>query len=237
VTAPGSGGRLQLLSAGAAQGIVGSLADEFRAETGAIIDGTFGAVGAMRDRLLAGAPCDALILTAALIDTLEAAGRVVPATAAPLGRVRTGVAVRTGERLPPLADGPALRKTLADAAALYFPDPELATAGIHFVKVLRELGIHDAVARGLRPFPNGATAMRELARSTEPGCVGCTQITEIRYTPGVVLVGPLPEGFELSTVYSIAVSATARDPDLARRFVSILSGSASRALRQTAGFE
>ena len=237
MTAPESATRLQLLSAGAAQGIVGSVADEFRAETGAIVEGTFGAVGAMRDRLLEGAACDAVILTATLIDTLEGAGHVVPATAAPLGRVRTGIAVRTGERLPPIADGAGLRKTLVEAAALYFPDPELATAGIHFVKVLRELGIHDAVVPRLRPFPNGATAMIELARSTGPGCVGCTQITEIRNTPGVVLVGPLPAGFELSTVYSIAVSAKARDPDLARRFVSILSGSASRALRQSAGFE
>jgi len=237
VTAPESATRLQLLSAGAAQGIVGSVADEFRADTGAVIEGTFGAVGAMRDRLLAGTPCDALILTAALIETLEAEGHVVPATAAPLGRVRTGIAVRTGERLPPIADGPALSKTLAGATALYFPDPQLATAGIHFVKVLRELGIHDAVAPRLRPFPNGATAMRELARSTEAGCVGCTQITEIRYTPGVVLVGPLPAGFELSTVYSVAVSAKARDSDLASRFVSILSGPALRALRRSAGFE
>jgi len=45
VTAPESATRLQLLSAGAAQGIVGSVADEFRAETGAIVEGTFGAVG------------------------------------------------------------------------------------------------------------------------------------------------------------------------------------------------
>ena len=120
---------------------------------------------------------------------------------------------------------------------LYFPDPELATAGIHFVKVLRELGIHDVVASRLHPFPNGATAMRELARSTGGGLVGCTQITEIKYTPGVVLVGALPAGFELSTVYSVAVGATARDPDLARRFVRHLSGPATRALREAAGFE
>jgi len=230
-------GLLHVLSAGAAQGLVASITEDFRADTGARIEGTFGAVGAIRDRILAGERCDAIILTAPLIATLESAGHVLPATAVPLGHVRTGIAVRAGEPLPRIADGTALSKTLVEAAGLYFPDPELATAGIHFMKVLRELGIRDAVASRLHAFPNGAAAMRELARSTARGLVGCTQITEIKYTPGVVLVGALPTGFELSTMYSVAVGGAARDADLARRFVRHLSSPATRALREAAGFE
>jgi molybdate transport system substrate-binding protein len=238
VTSPQREGiTLQLLSAGAAQGIVGAIEQDFRLATGANVRGTFGAVGAMRDKLIGGAPCDAIILTAPLIAALETAGHVRPATAAPLGRVRTGIAVRAGEPLPAIADAPALRTTLLAAAGLYFPDPELATAGIHFVRVLRELGIHDAVAPRLHPFPNGAAAMRELARSTAPGLVGCTQITEIRYTRGVVLAGPLPAGFKLSTVYTVAVCSRAEEPDLARRLAEMLSGPATRSLREAAGFE
>ena len=91
---------LDVISGGAAQGIVGAIAEEFRLATGAIVQGTFGAVGAMRERLEAGAPCDAIILTAPLIASLEAQGHVLPGTSAPLGRVRTGIAVRDGERYP-----------------------------------------------------------------------------------------------------------------------------------------
>ena len=40
--------------------------------------------------------------------------------------------------------------------------------------------------------------MREMAASDEGNAIGCTQITEIKYTPGVALVGPLPVEFELS---------------------------------------
>ena len=60
--------RLRILSGGAAQGLVGALAPQFEAETGCEIGGTFGAVGAMRDKLLAGEPADLLILSRALID-------------------------------------------------------------------------------------------------------------------------------------------------------------------------
>jgi molybdate transport system substrate-binding protein len=151
--------------------------------------------------------------------------------------VRTGVAVRAGEAMPDIADGAALRATLLAARGIYFPDPKLATAGIHFVNVLEKLGIDKVVAPRLSPHPNGAAAMRELAAATGRGLVGCTQITEIRYTPGVALVGPLPAGFELATVYTVAVSAGAREPDLARRFVSLLSSLERRPMRERAGFE
>ena len=95
--------------------------------------------------------------------------------------------------------------------------------------MLRKLGIDEIVAPRLHPFPNGATAMRELATATGRGLVGCTQITEIRYTPGVALVGPLPAEFELATVYTVAVCTGAREPDLARRFAALLSSPATRA--------
>ena len=148
----------------------------------------------------------------------------------------TGIAVRSGEPRPAIADRAALRETLAAATALYCPDPERATAGIHFVKVLRELGLWPDVAPRLRSYPSGAVAMGELARAQGPGLVGCTQVTEILYTPGVTLVGPLPVEFELATVYSAAVSSRARHPELARRLVEMLAGPTAARLRAAGGF-
>jgi hypothetical protein len=109
------------------------------------------------------------------------------------------LAVPAGAARPDIASAEALRSVLLTADALYFPDPERATAGIHFVKVLRELGIHERLAARCRTFANGATAMRGLAAAGSMHSLGCTQITEINYTEGVTLVGPLPDDFELST--------------------------------------
>jgi len=228
---------LALLCAGAAKGLVAALESAFADETGEGIDGTFGAVGALREKLVAGEPCDVVVLTAPLIDTLEKDGRVVPGSAAPLGTVRTGIAVRAGEPLPDIHDAAALRATLAGASQLLFPDPQRATAGIHFVDVLRRLGIHDDVAGRCATFPNGATAMRALAEMREHGAIGCTQVTEINYTPGVALAGPLPPGFDLATVYTAAVCAGARDRVVAQRFVQMLSGAKARDVRARGGFE
>ena len=79
--------------------------------------------------------------------------------------------------------------------------------------------------------------MRELAADRRAGAIGCTQITEIKYTPGVILVGALPRGLELSTLYSVAVGNAAQERDAARQFVRRLSSPETRALRENAGFE
>lgn len=228
---------LHILSAGAAQGLVEGLRGAIYSETGRTVQGQFGAVGLMRDRLLEGASCDVLILTQALIEELAAAGRVQPLSARPLGRVRTAIAVRAGEPAPRVDTPEALKAALLAARGIYFPDPLKATAGIHFMSVLQRLGIAERVAPALRPYPNGATAMKELAAASGPGLIGCTQVTEILYTPGVQLVANLPPEFELATVYMAAVAAKSEQPQAARLVVELLAGARSAALRQSCGFQ
>lgn len=223
--------KLDILSAGAAQGVVAALA----AEAGIEIAGSFGAVGAIKEKFLGGAPCDIIILTQAQIAELATQRLVLPGSCANLGTVLTGIAVRTGDILPDVSNEGALRSALLAADAIYFPDAQKATAGIHFAKVLDALGIGIEVAARLRTYPNGATAMRGLAR-TSARAIGCTQVTEILNTPGVVLVAPLPKVFELATVYSVAVSAQAANTEAARRFAVLLTTEASRALRAKSGF-
>ena len=227
---------LTILSGGAAQGLVAALAPQFKAETGADIDGNFGGVGAMRDKLLAGAPADLLILTASLIAELTQAGRIVAGSAADLGAVATGVAVRSGDPAPAIGDADALRAAFLAADGIYFPDPKLATAGIHFAKVLERLGIAGEVASRLRTYPNGQTAMAALAATEGGRPIGCTQITEILNTKGVTLVGDLPPEFALATVYTLGVCTRAQSPDLARGFAAMLTGESSRGLRRKLGF-
>jgi len=228
---------LNLLSGGAAQGLVGQLQARFQAQSGGAINGTFGAVGMMKDKLLAGAPCDVLILTQALITQLTESGELLVGSARPLGVVKTGVAVKAGEAMPKVDSPDALKAALLAATGIYFPDPVKATAGIHFMKVLQTLGIDQEVAGRLRPFPNGATAMREMSQASEAGLVGCTQVTEILYTPGVQLVADLPKVFELATVYTAAVCSKAAEPALAADLISLLISPEAAELRRSGGFE
>jgi molybdate transport system substrate-binding protein len=228
--------KLRVLSGGAAQALVGAIAPRLKSETGFEIDGAFGAVGAMKARLLEGEPADLLILTRALIDELTAAGHVEATSAADIGAVRTAVAVRVADRPPQIGDAGELRAALSAADAIYSPDQKLSTAGIHFAKVLDTLGIAGAVASRIREFPNGAAAMAALAASTEQRPIGCTQVTEILGTPGLTLVDVLPEEFELATVYTLGVTARAANPEAARKLAAMLTSAEAQLLRERLGF-
>jgi molybdate transport system substrate-binding protein len=228
---------LNILCAGAVQGIVKALQGRFADETGATMHTKFGAVGAMKEALLGGEPCDVMIVTDAMVVALQASGELSAQARAPLGSVHTGVAVTSGQPAPDVSSVESLKAAMLDASAIYIPDPQRSTAGIHVVSVLKQLGIDQTIAARLRTFPNGATAMRELGADKSGRAIGCTQITEIKYTPGIDLVGALPKAFELATIYTAAVASNAAHHALAQRFVELLAGPASLEMRRAGGFE
>lgn len=222
---------LRFVSAGAAQGLVKQVA----AREGPAIDGIFGAVGAMRDALAAGERCDIVILTRAQVAELASAGVVTEGSIRDLGTVATAVAVRARDPHPRVTDAATLRAALEAADAIYFPDPVKATAGVHFAKVMRELGVHDALAARFRTYPNGSTAMAAMSQAAGHP-IGCTQATEILATPGVALVAPLPAGLDLHTTYTAAVRVGTSQAREAARFIEAMTGPASAAQRREAGF-
>ena len=215
---PDTPASLRFLSAGAAQALVRSTAGA----AGIAVEGRFGAVGAMQDRVVAGEQSDLVILRRDQIDFLSSKNLVLKDTVTDLGVVPTSIGVRASDPAPNVTDEASLRDALLAADAIYIPDPAKATAGIHFAKVLDKLGIHEKVASRIRAYPDGATAMHAMAEA-KGHPIGCTQATEIRATPGVKVVAPLPKGFELVTTYSGAVSANASDRAAAQRFLSSLA--------------
>jgi molybdate transport system substrate-binding protein len=219
------------IGAGAAQGLVKAAAGE----AGIEVEGSFGAVGAMLDRFRAGEACDVVILTDSQIADLTAHAEVIPGTSADLGTVPTAIAVREGRDLPDVSNENALRSALLAAGAIYSPDPARSTAGIHFGKVIDQLGIRAQVEGRLRHFPSGAAAMKAMAEDGG-NPIGCTQATEILATPGARLVQPLPRGFDLETVYTAAVASRATQARAAGEFVARLAAESTRAARIRAGF-
>ena len=225
-----------LLSGGAAQGLVAKLQSSFERASGDRLKGTFGAVGAMQTLLAEGAPCDLLILTRPLITKLAQDGKVRADGMTDLGIVKTGIAVKQGAIAPEVHDADSLRAALLAADAIYMPDPQLATAGIHFKKVMQQLGLEETLAARLRPFPNGNAAMRAMAASTDKNPIGCTQVTEILITPGIQLVAPLPLAFELATVYTAGVTSQAARTVSAHLLMRLMADDEHAPMRLESGF-
>jgi molybdate transport system substrate-binding protein len=227
---------MRILSAGAAQAVVEPLIADFKRE-GHDVAAEFGAVGAMKSRLLEGATADVIILTAALIDELIGSAQVVAGSRADLGRVGTGVAVRKGTPLPDVATIDVLRGNLLAAARIVCPDPAIATAGKVVLRALERMGISEQSKSRLQFFPNGYAAMNWLAASSGQLEVGITQNTEIKANKGVAYVGALPDELQMKTMYSAGLCARATDAEAARAFIARLTGPANRAALAAAGYE
>lgn len=227
---------VNILSGGAVQGLVRGLTDAFKAQTGFGIDGEFGAVGIMADKLRAGKPADLVILTQALLAKLTGEKLVTASSIADIGQVETALAVRNRDPGVTVRTESDLREVLRSADAIYVPDTKASTAGQHVAKVLDQLGISYEVASRLMIFPNGATAMRELAASTAQRPIGCTQATEIIATDGIVLSGSLPPGCELVTMYTAGMTARAAHPKEAAALIALLTGAEQKELRRRVGF-
>ena len=134
---------LNILSGGAAHGLVASLAPELKARTGLDISGEFGAVGVMAEKLRNGVAADIVILTAALLARLADEKLVVAASIADVGLVETALAVRSADPRVSVKDADDLRAAFLAADAIFVPDTKASTAGIHVAKVLNQLGIAD----------------------------------------------------------------------------------------------
>ena len=227
---------LNIVSGGAAQGLVGSLTAAFKAKTGFNIAGEFGAVGATADKLRKGVATDIIILTSALVAKLADEKLVVSSSIKDVGLVETTLAVRARDSKVVVRNADDLRSALLASDEIYVPDTTTSTAGIHVAKVLAQLGIADEVAARLKIHPNGATAMRALASSSAKRPIGCTQSTEIIGTEGVQLSGVLPKTCELATMYTAAMTTNATSPIQAQILIELLAKADFRELRSRAGF-
>jgi molybdate transport system substrate-binding protein len=231
---------LKILSGGAAHGLVESLAAKFKALTGFDIEGEFGPVGALADKLRqhipTDTPTDIVIFTAAIVAKLADEKRVVAASISDVGVVETALAVRSGDPLISVSDAATLRAAFLASDAIFVPDTKTSTAGIHVAKVLHQIGIADDVADRLHILSSGATAMRRLATSEAERPIGCTQSTEIISTPGVVLSGSLPKGYDLASTYTAAVTTGAAHAREAQALIDLLIGPDQQPLRTAAGF-
>ena len=226
---------LNIISAGAAMGLSRQLLGE---QISINVGINFGAVRTMYDHFVTGVPCDLLLLTRTQMEEFDKAGCLVEGSMTDVGHVKTGVAVCASDATDPdITTAASLKATLLASTSLYCPDMKQSTAGLHVAGMLKGLGIWEEMKGRISEHPNGATAMRMMDASNDPHPLGCTQVTEILYTPSVRLVGLLPKEFELSTVYTIAVPKRSTNVDAARAAIAKLCSSDNQAIRAAAGFD
>src|SRR5262245_26445708 len=192
--------------------------------------------GAVTNRVDRGEATDVVIVQKPSLLALAATGRISLESVKPIALSGVSIGVLKGEPKPEIGSIEEFTKALLDAKSVAYPDPDIGNAsGIHFVSVIKRLGIEDRIRQKVivwkEPFPDFArTSNAQLA---------ITQAMDILSAPRYELLGPLPaalQDFEAFT-WAAGVSATARNPAGARAFIQFLVSPLAAAVIRKRGME
>lgn len=226
---------IKVLSGGAVKAAVTDLGEAWSRETGHRVVITYATTGASMQKIAAGEPVDVIILAVEAIEQLVAQGTALARTKTDVARVGIGVAVREGAPKPDISSPEAVKQTMLAAKSVAYMDPSKGgTSGIHFTKVLEQMGIAVAVKSKAVLVDTGFAAERVARGEAE---LVVHQISEILPVKGVALIGPLPREIQKVTVYSAVVAAKSQVQEAAQAFIASMMTPAARAKFAAVGLD
>lgn len=234
--ATASAAEISVLSASAVKTVLTDIADTFRRETGHAVKLTFATAGEVEKRVLAGEATDVVVGTDTSTQKLASQGLLAEDTRTIIARVGVGIGAREGAAKPDISSAEALKQTLLAAKSVTYPDPARGGAsGIHFAKVIEQLGIAGPVKEKSVLGANPDFVCVAVAKGEVELCAH--QISEILPVKGVTLVGPLPRDLQRVTTFAIALSAKPGAAEAGRAFVAFVTRPDLKAKFAAAGLD
>lgn len=188
----------------------------------------FGSTNHTLENMRKGATADLIIATTGAIDELTRDGKVLAGSRIELATSGVGACVRAGAPKPDISSVDALKQTLLNARSL--AHSRVGQSGIHFAKVIEQLGIGDAIRHKVTINASGLVA--ELVARGEVE-LGFQQISELLAVKGIDLVGPLPDAVQLYTRVAAGIGAGTPHEAAARGLIALLrSPDAAKVMRE-----
>lgn len=203
------------------QGVLDAIGPEFERKNGHGLALTYNTSKILLQQLRAGAEADVVIGSREGIDRLMADGIVVPGSDVTLAHSVVGMAVRKGAPKLDIRTPEAFKQAVLAARAIAYSEPSGGGAsGVHFEKLIHQLGIADAVKPKTKHPPVGTHTADMLV--TGEVDLAVQQVAELIFVEGIELLGPLPEELQLVTTFSGGVHAQAKDREAARALLTYL---------------
>lgn len=198
---------------------------------------SLGGVDAAR-RVASGEPFDLVFLAADALERLAGDGHVAAASLTPLVLSQVAAAVPSGSTEPAaapagaaFADAEGLRAALRAAHRIGYSTGPSGTALVGMIEgwgLSAEIG--DRLVQA-RPGVQVATLVADGEAD-----LGLQQLSELVGSPGVRILGVLPEDCAIDTVFSGAVATSASDPALAAGALAFLASAAVAPIKTAHSF-
>jgi molybdate transport system substrate-binding protein len=224
---------VKVLTAGALQVAMRSLAADFEKQTGNHV--TIMPVNpALVEKELAGGNYDVIAAATPTIAEFDEGGRLQAGTRNAVARTGIGIAIKQGAPKPDLSTVTAFKKAVHDAKSIIYTDPSTPNAsGANTQHILTNAGLLDEVKK--KGKQEGLAQGRESIAKGEYQ-MGFFNVSEA-LAPGVELAGPVPAPLQQYIAYDAAVLKAAPDRAEAEAFVKFINSKAAGEHWKAAGLE
>jgi len=213
--------------------VVEELTPQIEKAIGCKLGAQFNSSKNLRDKILGGDSFDAAILSADVLDDLIKQGKVAGPSRVDISRTGMGVGVRAGAPKPDISSPEALKQALLKATFISF-NPTGASAPHAFV-MIDKLGITNEIkpklmldAEAGRPQKNVVDGKADLVISLIP---------EIKFFPGLDLVGPVPAEFQSYVNFAGGAASNGQNADAAKALLRFITGPAAAPVINAKGME
>lgn len=183
-------------------------------------------------RVAAGEPFDFVVLASDAIDKLVAGGHAVAGSRVDLVVSGVAIAVRAGAPRPDVGSEPALREAVLAAPTIGYSTGPSGTA---LLQLFERWGItarvRDKLVQARPGVPVGSlVASGEVA-------LGFQQLSELVNLPGITVLGGMPDGAAIDTIFSGAVCAASGQAEAARALLAFMASDATREAKRRNGMQ
>ena len=212
--------------------VLAELAGAWRARNG--VDVAFESVGGVdaAKRVQAGESYDLAVLDADALDRLVATGRVVADSQAALVRSGVAIAVREGAPRPEVSSEEALKRAVLAARTL---GHSTGPSGTALLKLFERWGILDEVRGRVVQAPPGVPVGRLVADGEVE--LGFQQYSEMMNVPGIAVLGPMPPGCEIVSIFSAGLCAASTHPEAVRALIEYMHSPDAAEAKRRHGME
>lgn len=189
--------------------------------------------GALQDAIAGGAAVDVAILSRSALDDLATKGKLDGASLVMVAKSGIGVAVRQGATMPAIGSADDFKRSLLDARSIAYTAQ--GASGVQLQKIFAQFQITDAL-RAKTVLIQQGTAPEAVGRGEAE--LALTQISEIlAAAPAAQLVGPLPPGVQVYSVFGAEIGSVSKDQNAARAFLAALTSPSAKAILKSTGLE
>ena len=223
---------LKLLSSMATRELLNELVAEYARSTGHAVEAESAGGVDVAKRVRAGESVDVVVLSSTAIESLMAAGSLLPDSRVDLVKSGIAIAAREGAAQPDVGSEEAVKRAVLGAKSLSY---STGPSGVYLEKLFERWGILEEIRGRIVVPPPGVPVGSLVVNGTVE--LGFQQLSELMSLPGIKVIGPLPAEIQAITVFSGGVSPGCDRAEAARALLSYMASPLVAAVKERFGME